>query len=66
MDKNTKRRAKQTYNPAVIFRLQKKYGLSTTFIGQSLRGERTSETSIKICEDYKQMNIEIKKTLQEL
>lgn len=69
MDKsNTKKpkTAKSPYlslNPAIIARLIQKYGLSRTFIGQSLRGERTSETSLKICEDYKRMNNEIKKTI---
>jgi len=66
MDKNNKKKPYSSYNPAIIKKLKEKYGLTTQFIGQSLRGDRQSDTSIKICEDYKIMEIEINKTLENL
>ena len=66
MDKPTKKKPYNTYNPTIIKRLKEKYGLSTQFIGQSLRGERTSETSLKICEDFKKMTAEINKAVAKL
>ena len=51
MDKSSKKKPYNQYNPAIIKQLKQKYGLTTQFIGQSLRGERTSDTSLKICED---------------
>lgn len=64
MDKSTK--TYNTYNKDIIRRLKKKYGTSPHFIYASLRGDRTSETSIKICEDYKKAEQEINKTLQKI
>lgn len=66
MDKSNKKKPYNTYNPAIIKQLKQKYGLSTAFIGQSLRGDRTSDTSLKICEDYKQMEREISKAIQKV
>ena len=66
MDKSSKKKPYSQYNPAIIKQLKHKYGLTTQFIGQSLRGDRNSDTSIKICEDYKQMEREINKTLRKL
>ena len=66
MSKNNKKKPYNQYNPAIIKQLKKKYGLTTQFIGQSLRGERTSDTSLKICEDYKQMEREINKAIQKV
>lgn len=66
MDKNTKRKSYNIYNKDIIRRLRKKYGTSPHFIYASLRGDRNSETSIKICEDYKKAEIEINKTLAKL
>lgn len=66
MDKSKKKNLYRSYNPAIIKRLKEKYGLTTQFIGQSLRGERTSETSIKICEDYKIMEREINKAVKQV
>lgn len=66
MSKSKQKSPYKSYNPAIIKKLKEKYGLTTQFIGQSLRGERTSDTSIKICEDYKIMEAEIKKTLKDL
>lgn len=66
MRKNKKKGTYRTYNPAIIKKLKQKYGLTTQFIGQSLRGERNSDTSIKICEDYKKMEKEINRTLKQL
>lgn len=66
MDKNTKRKSYNIYNKDIIRRLRKKYGTSPHFIYASLRGDRNSETSIKICEDYKKAEFEINKTLAKL
>lgn len=66
MDKSNKKKPYNKYNPAIIKKLKEKYGLSTQFIGQSLRGERTSDTSMKICEDFRTMQAEINKTLENL
>lgn len=66
MDKSNKKKPYNKYNPAIIKKLKEKYGLSTQFIGQSLRGERTSATSMKICEDFRTMQAEINKTLENL
>ncbi|QZO87750.1 hypothetical protein [Riemerella anatipestifer] len=66
MDKSTKRKSYNIYNKDIIRRLRKKYGTSPHFIYASLRGDRTSETSIKICEDYRKAKIEINKTLAKL
>lgn len=40
--------------------------MTTQFIQASLRGDRTSDTSTKICEDYKLMEKEINKTIENL
>ena len=64
MNKGT--RKNNTYNIDIIRRLKEKYGLSGVFIYASLRGVRNSQTSIKICEDYKIMEKEINKTLQKI
>lgn len=66
MDKSKKKSIYQSYNPAIIKKLKEKYGMTTQFIGASLRGDRTSDTSTKICEDYKTMETEINKTLNKL
>jgi len=66
MDKSNKKKRYNKYNPAIIKTLKEKYGLTTQFIGQSLRGERTSATSIKICEDFRTMEAAINKSLENL
>ncbi|SNB02383.1 conserved hypothetical protein [Flavobacterium psychrophilum] len=66
MNKNNKKSIYNTYNPSIIKKLKEKYGLTTQFIGQSLRGDRVSDTSLKICEDYKIMQTEINKSLKNL
>jgi len=55
-----------TYNRDIINRLKVKYGLTSVFIHASLRGERNSETSIKICEDYKLAAKEVNKILNKI
>lgn len=64
MDKCKKKKPYNSYNPVIIKRLREKYGLTVQFIMQSMRGERVSETSIKICEDYKKMEREINKVIK--
>ena len=66
MDKNKQKKQYASYNPLIIKKLKAKYGLTTQFIGSSLRGDRTSDTSLSICEDYKIMETEISKTLKDL
>lgn len=66
MDKNKEKKEYNSYNPTVIKKLKSKYGLTVQFIHQSLRGERNSDTSIKICEDYKIIEAELIKTLDRL
>ena len=51
------------YVTVVINRLKDKYGLSTQFIHQSLRGDRVSETSEKIVAEYKLLSAEVEKAL---
>lgn len=55
MNKSSEKRKNKAYNPIIIDRLKEKYGLSVRFLYQSLRGERNSETSLRIQEDYKKM-----------
>lgn len=50
---------KMQYNQLVVRRLMEKYGLSKYFIQQSIRRERQSETSEKICKDYSAMCREV-------
>lgn len=66
MNKNKQKKEYASYNPAIIKKLKEKYGLSTQFIGASLRGDRTSDTSTEICKDYKIMESEINKSLENL
>jgi hypothetical protein len=66
MSKNKQKKEYASYNPAIIKKLKEKYGLSTQFIGASLRGDRTSDTSTEICKDYKIMEQEINKSLENL
>ena len=63
MNKDNEKRKYNKYIPIVINRLKDKYGLSTQFIHQSLRGDRVSETSEKIVADYKILVKEVEKAL---
>ena len=66
MNKSKQKKEYGKYNPVVIQKLKDKYGVTVQFIHQSLRGDRVSETSTRICEDYKIIETEIKKTLKDL
>ena len=66
MDKSKQKKQLASYKPAITQKLKEKYGLSTQFIGASLRGDRTSDTSTEICKDYKIMESEINKSLENL
>lgn len=66
MDKNTKQKQYYTYNRDIVKRLRQKYGFTPNFIYASLRGDRVSESSIKIVEDYKIMQREINNILKTL
>jgi hypothetical protein len=66
MDKNKQKKTLASYKPAITQKLKQKYGVTIQFINASLRGDRTSETSTKICQDYKIMEIEITKSLEKL
>lgn len=66
MDKSTKQRQYYLYNKQIIKRLKEKHGFTTRFIYAALRGERTSESATKIYEDYKRMEQETNRILQNL
>jgi len=63
MDKYNQKKKYNKYVSVVINRLKDKYGLSTQYIHQSLRGDRVSETSEKIVADYKLLVVEVEKAL---
>ena len=63
MDKDNQKMKYNKYITVVINRLKDKYGLSTQFIHQSLRGDRVSETSEKIVAEYKLLSAEVQKAL---
>lgn len=69
MSESTKKKlfpSREFYNADLLKKLHAKYGLSMRFIKQSIVGTRTSETSIKIQEDYNRWLREINKTLKNL
>lgn len=66
MDKNRKNKSYNIYNKDIIKRLVEKYETTPHFIYASLRGDRVSQTSIQICEDYKKMKKRINEVLQSL
>ncbi len=66
MDKSKQKKQLASYKPAITQKLKEKYGVTIQFINASLRGDRTSETSIKICDDYKLMEKEINKVIEKL
>jgi hypothetical protein len=63
MHKYNQKKKYNKYVSVVINRLKDKYGLSTQYIHQSLRGDRVSETSEKIVADYKLLVAEVEKAL---
>lgn len=63
MNKDNQKKKYNKYITVVINRLKDKYGLSTQFIHQSLRGDRVSETSEKIVAEYKLLSAEVEKAL---
>ncbi|MEY3500879.1 MAG: hypothetical protein RL308_2548 [Bacteroidota bacterium] len=63
MHKDNQKKKYNKYISVVINRLKDKYGLSTQFIHQSLRGDRVSETSEKIVAEYKILAAEVEKVL---
>lgn len=66
MDKSKQKKQLASYKPAITQKLKEKYGVTIQFINASLRGDRTSETSTKICDDYKLMEKEINKVIEKL
>ncbi|CAN1502497.1 hypothetical protein MCEGE10_00543 [Flavobacteriaceae bacterium] len=64
MNKDNQKKKYNKYVSVVINRLKDKYGLSTQYIHQSLRGDRVSETSEKIVADYKLLVAEVEKALR--
>lgn len=63
MDKSNNKKQYNKYISVIIIRLKDKYGFSTQFIQQSLRGDRVSLSAEKIKEDYKIFKKEIEKVL---
>ena len=66
MNKSKQIRKYEVYNKAIITRLKEKYGFTGVFIYASLRGARTSEMSIRICEDYRKMEQEVNNAIKNL
>ncbi|WP_329804440.1 hypothetical protein [Flavobacterium facile] len=66
MSKDRKTKPYAIYNKSIIKRLIEKHGFTPHFIYASLRGDRTSESSTKICEDYKLMETEMNKVLKSI
>lgn len=66
MSKDMKRKKFEPINRIILDRLKAKHGFTSRFIYQSIRGERTSESSTKIVADYKKMTLEINKTINKL
>jgi hypothetical protein len=66
MSKDRKTKQYSIYDKSIIARLKQKHGFTSHFIYASLRGDRTSESSLKICEDYKNMEKEVTKMLNKL
>jgi len=64
MNKDKQKKEYNKYVSVVIKRLKEKYGFSSQFIHQSLRGDRISLASLKIVEDYKIFVKEIDKVLK--
>lgn len=62
-NKNTSTETRQ-YNPVVVGALSEKYGVSKTFVRQSLRGDRTSLTSDTISREYKELCKKVKQVLK--
>lgn len=61
-----KRKKFEPLNPIILKRLKEKHGFSSRFIYMSIRGERTSESSVKIVDDYKNMTVELNKIIEKL
>ena len=61
-----KRKKFEPLNPIILKRLKEKHGFSSRFIYMAIRGERTSESSVKIADDYKNMTLEINKVIEKL
>lgn len=57
MNKSTQKR--NNYNVKAIKALVKKYGVTSQYIRQCLRGDRNSITSDKIIKDYKVLTREL-------
>jgi len=60
---------KKTYrvhNRDIVQRLKRKYGVTSHYIFESIRGKRQSETCQKIRSDYKRAEELIRKTLERL
>lgn len=61
-----KRKKFEPLNPIILKRLREKHGFSSRYIYMSIRGERTSESAVKIVADYNKMKIELNKTINKL
>ena len=64
MDKSTKKNNK--YNSQVVNKLSEKYGFTTQYIRQCLRGDRNSLTSDTIRKEYKKLAKEVDTVLNQL
>lgn len=66
MDKDNKTKQYSGYNKDIIRRLKQKHGFTARFIYASLRGNRTSDSSTKIVDDYNKMKKAIQQVLNNI
>ncbi|RLJ34194.1 MULTISPECIES: hypothetical protein [Chryseobacterium] len=66
MDKDKKTKQYNGYNKDIIRRLKQKHGFTARFIYASLRGNRTSDSSTKIVDDYNKMKKAIQQVLNNI
>lgn len=64
MSKETKKNKRFTYNQEIIKTLSSKHGLTTYFIRQCLSGHRDSITADTVKADYKKLEAELNKTIE--
>lgn len=63
MDKPTKKR--NNYNEIILIELHKKHGYGMDYIRKSLRGDRVGEMPDILKKEYKALEVEVKKAIQE-
>ena len=64
MDKSNTKNKKYTYDPKILDALVAKYGMTKVYIRMCLRGGYNSITADKVKADYKAVQLEFSKTIQ--